>query len=283
MRSGVLAQKIGMTRVFAEDGRHLPVTVLRMESCQVVGRREAERDGYTAVQLGVGAAKAKNTPKAQRGQFAKAKVEPKRLVREFRVPEEALLDVGATLAPSHFVAGQIVDVAGTSKGKGFAGAIKRWNFGGMRASHGVSISHRAHGSTGQNQDPGKVFKGKKMAGHMGDVRVTAQNLEIVQVDDTRGLILVKGAVPGPKGGWVEVRDAVKKVRPEGAPYPAGLASEPEPEPVVEVPAGAEGSVEADASTEAPAEVAADAPSDTPEVESGPKEDDADNGSGEDKS
>jgi len=213
---------MGMTRVFTEDGTHIPVTVLKVDNCQVVATRNVESNGYTAVQLGVGAAKVKNVSKAMRGHFAAAKVEPKKKVAEFVVSEDCLLDVGAQLSVEHFIAGQYVDVAGTTIGKGFAGAMKRHNFSGMRASHGVSISHRAHGSTGQCQDPGKVFKGKKMAGHMGAVRATQQNLEVVSTDADRGLILVRGSIPGSKGGWVFVRDAVKKSLPEGVPFPAAL-------------------------------------------------------------
>ncbi|AJY47431.1 50S ribosomal protein L3 [Martelella endophytica] len=222
MRSGVIAQKVGMTRVFNDAGEHIPVTVLRMDGCQVVGTRTKEKNGYTAVQLGAGAKKVKNTTKAERGNFALASVEPKAKVVEFRVSEDFLLDVGAELTASHFVSGQLVDVTGTTIGKGFAGAIKRHNFGGLRATHGVSVSHRSHGSTGNNQDPGKVWKGKKMAGHMGQTRVTTQNLEVVRTDEERGLILVKGAVPGSKGAWITVRDAVKSGVPENAPRPAGL-------------------------------------------------------------
>lgn len=222
MRTGLIAQKLGMSRVFMENGAAVPVTVLKVDNCQVVAQKTEATDGYTALQLGVGTAKAKNTSKAMRGHFAKAKVEPKRKLVEFRVSDDALVDVGAELAASHFVSGQIVDVVGTSIGKGFAGAMKRHNFSGLRASHGVSISHRSHGSTGQCQDPGKVFKGKKMAGHMGARRVTAQNLEIVSTDDDRGLILVKGAIPGSKGNYVLVKDAVKKAAPEGLPFPAAL-------------------------------------------------------------
>ena len=224
MRSGVVARKLGMTRIFNDAGRHVPVTVLKMDDVQVVSHLTAEKNGYTALQLGAGSAKAKNVSKALRGHFAKASVLPKAKLAEFRVAEDALVEVGSTLAPSHFVAGQKVDVAGTSQGKGFAGAMKRHNFGGLRASHGVSISHRSHGSTGQCQDPGKVFKGKKMAGHMGAVRVTTQNLEIVAVDDQMGVVLIEGAVPGPKNGWVFISDACKKARPDEAPYPAGLVS-----------------------------------------------------------
>jgi len=222
MRTGVLAQKMGMTRVFTAEGHHVPVTVLKVDGCQVVAVRTEEGDGYSAVQLGIGAAKVKNVTKARRGHFAKARVAPKSQLAEFRVSPDGLLEVGAELSADHFVAGQFVDVTGTSIGKGFAGAMKRHNFSGLRASHGVSLSHRSHGSTGQRQDPGRVFKGKKMAGHMGDVRVTTQNLEVVSTDEARGLILVKGAVPGAKGSWVLVRDAVKRAGPEGLPFPAAL-------------------------------------------------------------
>ena len=223
MRSGVIARKLGMTRIFNDAGRHVPVTVLKMDDVQVVSHLTNEKNGYTALQLGAGSAKAKNVSKAMRGHFAKASVLPKAKVAEFRVTEDAMVEVGSTIAPSHFVAGQKVDVVGTSQGKGFAGAMKRHNFGGLRASHGVSISHRSHGSTGQCQDPGKVFKGKKMAGHMGASRVTTQNLEIVAVDDVQGVVLIEGAVPGPKNGWVYISDAFKKARPEEAPFPAGLS------------------------------------------------------------
>ena len=222
MRTGVIAKKMGMTRLFQADGRHVPVTVLQLEDVQVVGRREMDRDGYTAVQLGAGTAKAKNVAKPQRGAFGKANVEPKARVVEFRVAEDALLDVGAEIAADHFVDGQLVDVSGHTQGKGFAGAMKRWGFGGMRATHGVSISHRAHGSTGNRQDPGRVFKNKKMAGHMGDRERTQQNLEIVRTDVERGLLFVKGSVPGAKGTWLTVCDAVKVKRPADVPYPASL-------------------------------------------------------------
>jgi large subunit ribosomal protein L3 len=222
MRTGVIAKKMGMTRLFQEDGRHVPVTVLALDNVQVVARREQDRDGYIAVQLGAGAAKAKNVAKPQRGHFGKAEVEPKAQVAEFRVAEDALLDVGATLSADHFVAGQLVDVSGHTQGKGFAGAMKRWGFGGLRATHGVSVSHRSHGSTGNRQDPGRVFKNKKMAGHMGDRQRTQQNLEVVRTDATRGLIFVRGSVPGSKGTWLLVKDAVKVPRPDHAPYPAGL-------------------------------------------------------------
>lgn len=222
MRTGVIAKKVGMTRLFQEDGRHVPVTVLALEGNQVVARREKDKDGYVALQLGAGVAKAKNVAKPQRGHFAKAEVEPKSQVVEFRVSEDALLDVGAEIAADHFINGQLVDVTGHTQGKGFAGAMKRWGFGGMRATHGVSISHRAHGSTGNRQDPGRVFKNKKMAGHMGDRQRTQQNLEIVSTDVERGLLFVKGSVPGSKGNWLLVRDSVKVPRPADAPYPASL-------------------------------------------------------------
>jgi large subunit ribosomal protein L3 len=224
MRSGIIAKKVGMTRLFMEDGRQIPVTVLQLENLQVVAQRTAEKDGYTAVQLGAGSAKAKRVSQAMRGHFAAASVAPKRKGAEFRVSPENLIGVGEEISAEHFVEGQKVDVSGTSIGKGFAGGMKRHNFGGLRASHGVSISHRSHGSTGQCQDPGKVFKGKKMAGHMGDVRVTTQNLEVVRTDADRGLIMIKGAVPGSKGGWVTVKDAVKKALPENVPFPAALKS-----------------------------------------------------------
>jgi len=227
MRTGLIAQKMGMTRVFTPEGENVPVTVLQMKDCQVVAVRTSEKDGYDAVQLGAFKAKPSRVTKPLRGHFAKAKVEPKRRVVEFRVSNDALLEVGQELSAAHFIAGQHVDVTGTSIGKGFAGAMKRHNFGGLRASHGVSVSHRAHGSTGQNQAPGRVFKGKKMAGHMGDRRVTTQNLEVVSIDEDRGLILVRGAVPGAEGSWVMVRDAVKRGAPEGIPFPAGLKSKPE--------------------------------------------------------
>ncbi|HWK41650.1 MAG TPA: 50S ribosomal protein L3 [Croceibacterium sp.] len=239
MRTGVIAKKVGMTRLFQEDGRHVPVTVLALEDCQVVSHRTAERDGYVALQVGSGEAKQKNVAKPQREHFAKAQVPLKKKVAEFRVDsEEALLPVGATISAEHFVAGQMVDVSGHTQGKGFAGAMKRWGFGGMRATHGVSISHRAHGSTGNRQDPGKVFKNKKMAGHMGDRQRTQQNLEVVRTDAVRGLIFVKGSVPGAKNGWLLVRDAVKLPVPEGAPFPGAIlekkSSAPEHE---EAPAG----------------------------------------------
>src|SRR5262245_53644987 len=219
MRSGVLAQKIGMTRLFTEAGEHVPVTVLRLGNCQVVGHRTKEKNGYVALQLGAGLRKVQSTTKADRGHFAVAKVEPKRKLAEFRVDEDALIPIGAEITADHFVVGQFVDVTGTSTGKGWAGPMKRWNFAGLRASHGVSISHRSHGSTGGRQDPGKTFKNKKMAGHLGVDRVTTLNLKVRQTDVARGLILVEGAVPGVKGGWIMVRDAVKKKLPSGVPKP----------------------------------------------------------------
>jgi len=239
MRSGVIAKKMGMTRLFMEDGKQIPVTVLQLDNLQVVDQRTAERDGYTAVQLGTGTAKVKRVSKAMRGHFAIAKVEPKRKVAEFRVSPENLIEVGAEISAEHFLEGQKVDVSGTSIGKGFAGAMKRHNFSGLRATHGVSVSHRSHGSTGQCQDPGKVFKGKKMAGHMGSARVTTQNLEVVKTDADRGLIMIKGAVPGSKGGWVTIKDAVKKKAPEGLPMPAAIKSAAAEAPVVAPAEGAE--------------------------------------------
>ncbi len=223
-RTGILAKKLGMTRIFTEDGVNVPVTVLALENCQVIAHKTEERDGYTALQMGAGAAKPKRVSKAERERFAKARVAPKRKLVEFRVVPEGLIEVGATMNADHFVAGQKVDVSGISIGKGFAGAMKRHNFGGLRATHGVSISHRSHGSTGQCQEPGKVFKGKKMAGHMGAVRVTTQNLEIARTDVDDGLILIKGAVPGSKGGWVEIRDAVKGARVDDLPKPGKFTS-----------------------------------------------------------
>jgi large subunit ribosomal protein L3 len=272
MRTGVIAKKMGMMRLFNEDGRHVPVTVLALEGCQVVGARREEKDGYFAVRLGAGARKAKNVNKPQRGEFAKAQVEPKARVAEFRVEgEDGLLPVGATISAEHFVAGQMVDITGHTQGKGFAGAMKRWGFGGMRATHGVSISHRAHGSTGNRQDPGKVFKNKKMAGHMGDRQRTQQNLEVVRTDVARGLIFVKGSVPGAKNGWLLVKDSVKIAAPEGLPFPGALKGDNDVAPVIEeevivaaeetaaeAPAveaeapAAEAAPEAEAATEAPA-------------------------------
>ena len=224
MRSGVIAKKLGMTRLFMEDGRQVPVTVLQLDGLQVVSTRTAEKDGYTAVQLGAGSAKAKRVAAPMRGHFAKANVAPKRKLAEFRVSPENLIDVGEEITADHYFEGQFVDVVGTSIGKGFAGAMKRHNFRGLEATHGVSISHRSHGSTGQCQDPGKVFKGKRMAGHMGAARITTQNLQVVRTDSDRGLIMIKGAVPGSKGGWVTIKDAVKKPFPESAILPAALKS-----------------------------------------------------------
>jgi large subunit ribosomal protein L3 len=221
-RSGLIARKVGMTRIFAEDGSHVPVTVLQVDANRVVATRNQEKDGYTAVQLGAGHAKVKNVGKPMRGHFAKAKVEPSAKIVEFRVTPDALLEVGAELTAGHFLAGQVVDVTGTTIGKGFAGVMKRHNFRGLEASHGVSVSHRSHGSTGQRQDPGRVFKGKKMAGHMGDVRATTQNVTVVSTDAERGLIMIKGAVPGANGGWVLVRDAAKTAAPKGLPFPGAV-------------------------------------------------------------
>ena len=223
-RTGVIAKKLGMTRIFAEDGAHVPVTVLQLDGCQVVGQRTQERDGYVALQLGAGARKAKRTNKAQRAVFAKAEGEPKRIVAEFRVAEDALMDIGAELSADHFIAGQTVDIQGQTIGKGFAGAMKRWNFGGLRATHGVAGSHRSHGSTGNRQDPGKTFAGKKMAGHLGQETVTLQNLTVFRVDADRGRILIKGAGPGHDGSYVKVRDSIKKARPADAPFPGAVKS-----------------------------------------------------------
>src|SRR6266567_2171160 len=225
MRTGLIAQKLGMSRVFTDEGNHVAVTVLRVDNCQVVAQRTLDKDGYIALQLGVGAAKVKNVTKPQRGHFAKAKVEPKARLAEFRVSEDALVDVGAEITAAHFVAGQYVDGTGTSSGKGFAGGMKRHNFHGLRATHGVSVSHRSLGSTGQRQDPGKTFKNKKMAGHLGAERVTTQSLEVVGADSERGLLLIKGSVPGSADGWVLVKDAVKRKSPDGLPFPAALRSD----------------------------------------------------------
>jgi large subunit ribosomal protein L3 len=222
-RTGLIARKLGMTRLFNEDGSATPVTVLHVDHLRVVATRTQEKDGYTAVQLGMGRAKTKNVSKPNRGHFAKAGVEAPVVLREFRVAADAVVAPGTTLNGAHFVPGQKVDVTGTTKGKGFAGAMKRWNFAGLEASHGVSISHRSHGSTGNRQDPGKTFKNKKMAGHLGQERVTTQNLEVAGHDAERGLLLIKGAVPGAAGSVVIVRDAVKRARPADAPYPAAMA------------------------------------------------------------
>lgn len=264
MRSGVIARKVGMTRLFTEAGEHIPVTVLQLNNCQVLGHRTEEKNGYTALQLGAGTAKVKNVSRAQRGHFAIAKVEPKRRVAEFRVSPENLIDIGAEITADHFVEGQFVDASGVSIGKGFAGAMKRHGFSGLRASHGVSISHRSHGSTGQCQDPGKVFKGKKMAGHMGSERVTTLNLRVVKTDPERGLIMVRGAVPGAKGGWIMLRDAIKKALPDDVPTPGafrggnGGGAKPKAEnedDAGEIPEA----VEATEAAETAAEASADAP------------------------
>ena len=249
MRTGLIARKEGMTRIFTEDGRQVPVTVLKVDNCQVVAVRTMEKDGYVALQLGAGVAKPKNVSMANRGHFAKAKVEPKKKLLEFIITPENVVEVGAEFCASHFVAGQFVDVTGISTGKGFAGAMKRWNFGGLRATHGVSVSHRSHGSTGQRQDPGKVFKGKKMAGHLGAEQVTTQNLKVVAIDVEDNLILVQGSVPGHDTGWIRIEDAIKKPFPKDVPMPAGLkgaakaataeAEAPAVEAVVEAPAAAE--------------------------------------------
>ena len=238
MRTGLIAKKLGMTRYFDSQGVHVPVTVLSLEGCQVVAQRTKDKDGYVALQLGAGSAKAKNTTKPERERFAKAQVEPKAILAEFRVSEDALVDVGAELSADHFAEGQKVDIQGTTIGKGFAGAMKRWNFGGMRATHGVSVSHRAHGSTGQRQDPGRTFPGKKMAGHYGVETVTTLNLEVVRVDAERGLLYIRGAVPGSEGSYVKVRDAVKKAAPQGLPFPAGLKKAAAPVAANEAPAEA---------------------------------------------
>ena len=269
MRTGVLAKKLGMARFFDEAGTHVPVTVLSLEGCTVVAQRTQDKDGYVALQLGAGAKKPKNTSKAMRGHFAKAEVEPKRTIMEFRVSEDMLIDVGAELTADHYLPGQKIDVTGVTVGKGFQGAMKRWNFGGMRATHGVSVSHRAHGSIGQRQDPGKTFKGKHMAGHLGQETVTTLNLTVWRVDVERGLILVKGAVPGTEGDFVKIRDAVKKAAPAGVPTPGAFrkageepkapAAEEEPavvEAAAEEPVAMEAEALAAAATEAPA---ADAP------------------------
>ena len=233
MRSGVIAQKVGMTRVFTETGEHVPVTVLKMDGCQVVAHRTMESNGYTALQVGIGRAKVKNVPKAERERFARAQVEPKMKLAEFRVDAGDLIPVGAEITADHFVVGQFVDVSGTTLGKGFAGPMKRWNFGGLRATHGVSVSHRSHGSTGNRQDPGKTFKNKKMAGHLGVERVTTLNLKVVRTDVERGLILVEGAVPGFAGGYIHVRDAIKKALPKDAPKPGKFKTPAASAPVAE--------------------------------------------------
>lgn len=252
MRTGLIAKKMGMSRVFTEIGEHVPVTVLKVEHCQVVAQKTAERDGYDAVQLGAGVAKVKNVSKAQRGHFAKAKVEPKRKVAEFRVSADNLVAPGKELSVEHFVVGQYVDISGTSVGKGFAGAMKRHNFAGLEASHGVSISHRSHGSTGQCQDPGRVFKGKKMAGHLGDHKTTTQNLLVMSTNTDEGVILIRGAVPGAKGSYVLISDAVKRALPPSAPMPAAFKgandAKAKEEATAETSAKAEQSAEASVSS-----------------------------------
>ena len=275
MRTGLIGKKVGMTRVFDEGGLHVPVTVVKVDGCQVVAQRTQEKDGYTAVQLGVGTAKAKNMGQPLRGYYRKASVEPKAKLGEFRVSEDGLVDVGAEISVDHFVDGQYVDVTGTTIGKGFAGVMKRHHFHGLRASHGVSISHRSGGSTGQCQDPGKVFKGKKMAGHMGDVQATQQNLTIVETRPEEGLILVRGSIPGAKGSWVTITDAVKKALPKDAPMPASLKGDNAPAdeaPVDETPAEEAATEEVVAVEEAAPEAEAAAPEaagdDTPDDASG---------------
>ena len=286
MRTGLIARKVGMSRVFEDDGTHVPVTVFDIGGCQVVAQKTAERDGYNALQLGLGMAKVKNVTKAMRGHYAKAKVEPKRKLTEFRVSEDGLVDVGTELSAAHFVTGQFVDVTGTSIGKGFAGVIKRHSFSGLGASHGVSVSHRSQGSTGQCQDPGKVFKGKKMAGQMGNVTITTQNLEVVGTDPERGLILVKGAVPGARDGYVRIADAVKKLPPDGLPFPCAIRGQ-EPEPPGEASASdADGDEVAaeEALSESDSEVtpAGDAPQDKPKEQAAAKDEAADEAPTEEK-
>lgn len=268
MRSGVIARKLGMSRIFTDAGQHIPVTVLHLDKCQVVAHRTEEKNGYVALQLGAGTAKVKNVSRAQRGHFAIAKVEPKRKIAEFRVSAENLIEVGAEISADHFVPGQYVDAAGISIGKGFAGGMKRHHFSGLRASHGVSISHRSLGSTGQCQDPGKVFKGKKMAGQMGAVRVTAQNLEVIKTDVGRGLILVKGAVPGAKGGWIYLRDAIKKALPEDIPIPGSFRAAGASDDKPGDDAAATGATDAEEAV--PAEAAA--PAEETPAEAAPAED-----------
>ncbi|ABC63730.1 50S ribosomal protein L3 [Erythrobacter litoralis] len=286
MRTGVIAKKVGMTRLFQEDGRHVPVTVLALEDCQVVSQRTQERDGYFALQVGSGVAKQKNVAKPQREAFAKAEVGLKMKVAEFRVEgEDGLLPVGAAISAEHFIAGQKVDITGYTQGKGFAGAMKRWGFGGLRATHGVSISHRSHGSTGNRQDPGRVFKGKKMAGHMGDRQRTQQNLEVVRTDPERGLIFVKGSVPGTKNSWMLIRDAVKLPLPEGVPFPGAVVEKNAPAKEADAPAADEQKLDDVANEEAVVEEkAADkqtndtaAPAEETPAEEAPKADDSDAG------
>jgi large subunit ribosomal protein L3 len=274
MRTGVIAKKLGMARFFDEAGTHVPVTVLSLEGCQVVAQRTQDKDGYVALQLGAGAKKPKNTSKAMRGHFAKAEVEPKRTIMEFRVSEDMLIDVGAELTADHYLPGQKIDVTGVTVGKGFQGAMKRWNFGGMRATHGVSVSHRAHGSTGQRQDPGKTFKGKKMAGHLGQETVTTLNLTVWRVDVERGLILVKGAVPGTEGDFVKIRDAVKSAAPKDVPTPGAFrkaGEEPKAPAAEEEPAIVEAAAEAPAAEEPAVSAAPEAEAPAVETEAAPTE------------
>ena len=266
MRTGLIAEKLGMSRLLTEKGEHIPITLLKVDNCQVVATKTAEKDGYTAVQLGVGKAKVKRVSRAQRGHFAKAKVEPKKKLAEFRVSDDALLKIGDELSVSHFLEGQFVDVTGTSIGKGFAGGMERHNFGGLRASHGVSVSHRSHGSTGQRQDPGKVFKGKKMAGHLGDECVTIMNLEVVLTDPEEGLIGLRGAIPGNAGGYVLIRDAVKKKAPKELPFPAALVGGEAPQ----VDAPKEEAPQDEVKAEAPAPAPAPAPEIEAPVEAAPE-------------
>ena len=286
MRTGLIARKVGMSRVFKDDGTHVPVTVFDIGGCQVVAQKTAERDGYNALQLGWGMAKVKNVTKAMRGHYTKAKVEPKRKLTEFRVSEDGLVDVGTELSAAHFVTGQFVDVTGTSIGKGFAGVIKRHNFSGLGASHGVSVSHRSQGSTGQCQDPGKVFKGKKMAGQMGNVTITTQNLEVVGTDPERGLILVKGAVPGARDGYVRIADAVKKLPPDGLPFPCAIrGQEPKPpgEALASDAAGDEvAAKEAVSESDSEETPAGDAPQDKPKEQAAAKDEAADEAPTEEK-
>lgn len=242
MRTGLIARKVGMTRIFGADGTQIPVSVLHVDGCRIVAQKTKERDGYTALQLGAGDVKTKSLTKAQRGHFAKTKVEPRRKLVEFRVEEDGLVEIGAELSAEHFIVGQYVDITGTSIGKGFAGVMKRHGFAGLRATHGVSVSHRSHGSTGQRQDPGKVFKGKKMAGHMGDRRVTTQNLQVVSTDGAKGLILVRGAIPGAPGSIVMIRDAVKITQPKDLPHPAMIRGNEKPKEQA-APAAAEGATD----------------------------------------
>jgi large subunit ribosomal protein L3 len=272
MRTGLIAQKIGMTRVFSAEGQHVPVTVLKVDGCHVIAQRTIESNGYVALQLGAGQAKVKNVTKAQRGHFAKAKVEPRKHVVEFRVTPDALVDVGAEITAAHFVAGQKVDVTGTSIGKGFAGGMKRWNFGGLRASHGVSVSHRSLGSTGNRQDPGKTFKNKKMGGHLGDERVTTQNLTVVSVDEADGLIFVQGSVPGCENGWVMVRDAVKVQHKQTLPFPAAIRTtgSATPAPVAKEPDDVEAVAPVEAAADRAEPVTAES-DETPASDKTPKE------------